>query len=251
MRTVLEPIELRGPEARRPGWSGSRLLAAATLGAWSGMFWFLLGTGRTGLYLSTRTTWIVPVGAVILGLAALGLAASARVVDPAPVRRSQVLLAGALLIPVALVLASPRATLGSFSAGRKASSSGSGLQTYWGTFDRSSEITLSFVTAAQFWPGGTELLAERAGSEVDFVGFVDRDPDTPADEFLLTRFVVSCCVADATVTQVRVVNVPAGAFAVDEWVEVRGQIYPVGTEIIVTADVIEPVPAPDVPYLTP
>lgn len=251
MRTILEPIELHRAVERRRGWSGARLLAAGTLGAWSAVFWFLLVTGRTDLYLSTRTAWIVPLGAVVLGLAAIGLAAAARTVDPSPLRRSRIVLAGALLLPVVLVLASPPATLGSFSAGRKASSSGGGLQTYWGTFDRSSEITLLFVTAAQFWPGGTELLAERAGSEVDFVGFVDRDADTPADEFLLTRFVVSCCVADATVTQVRVVNVPAGAFAVDDWVEVRGQIYPVGTEIIVTADAIEPVPAPDRPYLTP
>ena len=251
MRTVLRPTELHQPVTRGRGWSGARLLAAATLAAWSASFWFLLLTGRIEQYLSTRTARIVPMGAVVLGIAAHGLALASRARDPSPLRRSHVLLTGALLVPVVLVLASPRATLGSFSAGRKASSSGSGLQTYWGTFDRSSDITLLFVTAALFWPGGTELLATRAGSQVDFVGFVDRDADTPADEFLLTRFVVSCCVADATVTQVRVVNVPAGAFAVDDWVQVRGQVYPVGTEVIVTADTIDPVPAPEVPYLTP
>lgn len=236
---------------RRRRWNGVRMVAALTLAAWSGLFWFLMLTGRTDLYLSTRTSWIVPMGAGVLGVVAAGLALSARTTAPPPVRRRHVAVAAALLVPVVLVLASPPATLGSFSASRKASSAGSGLQTYWGTFDRSSDITLLFVTAAQFWPGGTQLLAQRAGSDVDFVGFVDRNVDTPADEFLLTRFVVSCCVADATVTQVRVVNVPAGAFEVDEWVEVRGQIYPVGTEIIVTAATIDPVPTPDVPYLTP
>jgi uncharacterized repeat protein (TIGR03943 family) len=237
--------------AGRRSWSRPRLAAAAVLGAWSATFWFLLLSGRTNLYLSTRTSWIVPTGAIVLGIAAVGMLLAGRVAAPSPIRRGQALTSAALLLPVVLVLASPPATLGSFSAGRKASFSGKGLQTFFGTFDERSEVTLLFVAAAQFWPGGAELLAERAGTDVEFVGFVRRNPDTPADEFLLTRFVVSCCVADATVTQVRVVNVPAGAFADDVWVQVRGQIYPVGTEIIVTADAIEAVPAPEVPYLSP
>ncbi len=52
--------------------------------------------------------------------------------------------------------------------------------------------------------------------------------DTPADEFLLTRYIVTCCVADATTAQVRVVNVPPGKFQANDWVEVRGPIYPLG-----------------------
>jgi uncharacterized repeat protein (TIGR03943 family) len=251
----MKVLDARAASTRRLGgpraWSHPRLATATVLGAWSATFWFLLLSGRTNLYLSTRASWIVPAGAIVLGISAVGILLAGRVGSPRPIRRGQAVTSVALLLPVVLVLASPPSTLGSFSAQRKASFSGKGLQTFFGTFDERSEITLLFVAAAQFWPGGTELLAERAGSDVEFVGFVRRNADTPADEFLLTRFVVSCCVADATVTQVRVVNVPAGAFADDEWVEVRGQIYPVGTEIIVTADTIESVPAPEVPYLSP
>jgi uncharacterized membrane protein YcgQ (UPF0703/DUF1980 family) len=61
---------------------------------------------------------------------------------------------------------------------------------------------------------------------------------------------VSCCVADATVAQVRVVNVTPGAFEDNEWVEVTGTIYPIGREVIVNASTIRGVPRPERPYLS-
>ena len=42
------------------------------------------------------------------------------------------------------------------------------------------------------------------------------------DEFLLTRLIITCCVADATIAQVRVVGVPPGKFASNDWVNVTG-----------------------------
>jgi uncharacterized membrane protein YcgQ (UPF0703/DUF1980 family) len=68
---------------------------------------------------------------------------------------------------------------------------------------------------------------------------------------LLTRYVITCCVADATSAQVRVVNVPPGRFAPDDWVRVTGRIYPLGNEILVDAVSIEEIPRPEAPYLTP
>ncbi len=109
------------------------------------------------------------------------------------------------------------------------------------------------VAAAQTTPEGERALAERAGEPVSFIGFVTRFDDTPADEFLLTRYVVSCCVADATIAQVRVVNVTPGAFAEDEWVQVTGTIFPLGREVIVSAaaDGVVGVSRPARPYLSP
>lgn len=238
-------------EGRASAWSSARIAAAVVLGNWSGFFWFLLLTGRVDLYLSTRTAWIVPVGAVVLGLCALGALASAKMSSPERLTRRGAVLAAALLVPVVLVASSPRSTLGSFSVPKKASAAGAGLWTYWGTFDANSEITLFFVTAALYWDDAAELLSKRAGSNVTFEGFVSREAGTPADEFFLTRFVINCCIADAAVARVRIVNVPPGAFDVDEWVTVSGQIYPVGKQIIVVATSIEKIDAPDVPYLTP
>lgn len=238
------------PHAGQLRWDRSRLVGAAVLGAWSALFCFLLLTSRVGLYLGARTSWIVPVGAVLLGGASLGVFATARTRGAGVLKRREALVGAFLILPVVLVLASPPTTLGTFSASRKTEFSGPGLWTYWGTYDDDSEITLFFVTAAKYWPEAAALLSRRAGSDVAFVGFVDRGPSTPADEFVLARFVVTCCVADAALVSVRVVNVPPGQADEGDWVAVEGQIYPMGNEIILTATSIEPVPAPEDPYLT-
>jgi uncharacterized repeat protein (TIGR03943 family) len=223
---------------------------AVVLGAWAGLFWFLLLTGREAFYLSTRTQWIVPVAAVLLTAAALGRLASARTGAPEPIRRRELLVMAIMVVPVLLVVALPPATLGTFSAGKRAGFAGVGVTTSAGDI-ATGELTLVDVAAGQTTPDGERALAARGGDTVDFVGFVTRYADTPADELLLTRYVVTCCVADATVAQVRVVNVTPGAFEDNDWVEVRGVIYPIGREVIVSATSVDAVDRPDRPYLTP
>ena len=98
---------------------------------------------------------------------------------------------------------------------------------------------------------GAEALAKRAGDDVDFVGVVTRYPDTPVDELLLTRYVITCCVADATIVQVRVVNVPPGKFRRTPGSTRRANTYPLGREVIVNASSIAAVPRPAKPYITP
>ena len=156
-----------------------------------------------------------------------------------------------MVLPVIVVLVLPAATLGTFSAAKKTRFSSVNLKTFYGEITSTSEITLLSVAAGQTSDAGSEALAKRAGSDVDFVGFVTRYPDTPADELLLTRYVITCCVADATITQVRVVNVPPGQFEPNDWIEVKGQIYPLGREVIVNATSVAGVPRPAKPYLTP
>jgi uncharacterized repeat protein (TIGR03943 family) len=238
---------LEAPPARR--WSPARVAGAVVLGAWAGLFWFLLLTGREAFYLSTRTQWIVPVAAVLLTAAAVGRLASARTGAPEPIRRRELVVMAIMVIPVLLVVALPPATLGTFSAGKRAGFAGVGVTTSAGDI-ATGELTLVDVAAGQTTPDGERALAARGGDTVDFVGFVTRYADTPADELLLTRYVVTCCVADATVAQVRVVNVTPGAFEDNDWVEVRGVIYPIGREVIVRADTVQAVDRPDRPYLT-
>lgn len=234
----------------RPGWSPSRVAGAAVLGAWAALFWFLLLSGREALYLSTRTAWVVPVGAILLTAAALGRLAAARVRSPEPMTAREVWVLGLMVVPVVLVLALPPATLGSFSAGKRTGFANAGIATSVGEVG-GGRLTLIDVAAAQTSKEGEEALAKRAGETVDLVGFVIRYPDTPADEFMLTRYIVTCCVADATIAQVRVVNVPPGAFAANQWVDVRGAIYPLGREVILNASSVASVPRPEHPYLTP
>ncbi len=230
-------------------WSASRVGGGVVLSAWAALFWFLLVSGRDAFYLSTRTMWVVPVAATLLSAATIGRLATARSRRPEPLGRRELGVMVAMVVPVLLIVALPPATLGSFSASKRAAFSGAGVEASPSEI-ASGDLTLVDVAAAQTSPEGERALAARAGETVTFVGFVTRYDDTPADEFLLTRYVVSCCVADAMVAQVRVVNVTPGAFADGDWVEVAGSIYPLGREVIVDASTVSAVARPPRPYLS-
>ena len=236
-----------GPRRR---WSPGGLAGALVLAAWAGLFWFLWVSGREAFYLSTRTDWVVPIAAVLLTAATVGRLASARVVVPRPLPTRELWIMGLMVVPVVLVLFAPVTTLGTFSASKRAGFSGAGFSASAGDIG-SGELTLIDVAAAETSPEGERALAKRAGENVSFVGFVSIRDDTPADEFLLARYVVTCCVADATIAEVRVVNVTPGQFENEDWVQVTGTIFPIGREVIVDASDIAAVERPDHPYLTP
>lgn len=233
----------------KPRWSPARLVVGLVLGGWAFLFWFLLATGRTGLYLSTRTAWLVPLGGVLMTLAALGRLASARTTVRQHLQPKEQWFLGLVALPVVLILVLPPATLGTFAAGKRSSFSGvTGVITP-GDFEHG-PLTMVHVAAAQSNAEDLAKLRKRAGEQIDFQGLVVRNADTPADELLLTNFIVTCCVADATTAQVRVVNVPPGAFNDGQWVEVTGRIYPLGREIIVAASTVTEIATPKEPYIT-
>jgi putative membrane protein len=248
-----EPANAVAAPSRRRPWSPARLGGGLVLAAWASMFWWLFLTGRVNLYLSTNTSWVVPVGAVLLTAAAVGRLLSARASEGEPLGRREQVVMALMVVPVILVMVLPPATLGAFSASKKTSfSPGVTLSSsFYDDITSTSRITLLSVAAAQTSNAGARALAQRAGSDVDFVGVASREANTPADEFLLTRYVITCCVADATIVQVRVVDVPPGAAQPNDWVEVKGQIYPLGRTMLVDAASVRTVPRPSRPYLTP
>jgi uncharacterized repeat protein (TIGR03943 family) len=190
------------------------------------------------------------VGAALLTAAGAGLIVSGRVRSPRPIGSREAWVMGLMVVPVVTILALPPATLGSFSASRRPGFSSAGFGGAQAD-PGSGPLTLVDVAAAQYSDAGKQALARRAGEQVDFIGIVTRFADTPAGEFLLTRYIVTCCVADATTAQVRVVNVPPGKFQANDWVEVEGAIYPLGKQVIVNAASVEAVTPPARPYLTP
>jgi uncharacterized repeat protein (TIGR03943 family) len=246
-RTGARPLSEARPAKR---WSPTRVAGSLVLAAWAGLFWFLWFTGREAFYLSTRTDWVVPVAALLLTAATVGRLASARVSTPKPLAARELWIMGLMVVPVVLVLFAPVTTLGTFSAGKRSSFNGTAFAASAGDI-ASGELTLIDVAAGETSPEGERALAKRAGESVSFVGFVSIRDDTPADEFLLARYVVTCCVADATIAEVRVVNVTPGQFANEDWVQVTGTIFPIGREVIVDASDIAQVERPDHPYLTP
>ena len=95
--------------------------------------------------------------------------------------------------------------------------------------------------------------AALAGQRADVIGFVYRDARFGADEFMVARFTVSCCVADAAPVGL-VVRWPDGAaLPTDQWVEVQGR-FEVGvfngrSMPILVAETITKTKQPPQPYL--
>jgi putative membrane protein len=229
-------------------WSPARVATGLVLATWAALFWTLLATGRTFLYLSSRTAWLVPMGAAIFSLAAIGRLATARTVGDEPLDRRSAWTLGAIAMPVVLILALPPATLGSFSVGKRATFGGSAI----GATARDVTGPLDFVDigAAQSFPAAMRQLEDRAGEPITLEGFVTKEASAP-DQILLTRYIVTCCVADATIAQVRIVGLRPDDYTDDEWLRVTGNVYPVGREVLVAGTAAEEIPVPEQPYLTP
>lgn len=226
--------------------SAPRVAAGLALGAWAGLFWFLSIAERTSLYLSSRTAWLVPLGAALASLAALGRLTTARVRHPERLGARETWMLGVVVLPVVLLLTVPPATLDSYAVDRRSSSAGIGSSARI----VSGPIDLVDIAAARAVIDAEAALRARAGERVTIEGFVTEESGE-ADRFQLTRFVITCCVADATISYVTVVDAPPGGFHTDEWVRVIGPIYPLGSDILVQAESIETIEPPDEPYLTP
>jgi uncharacterized repeat protein (TIGR03943 family) len=102
----------------------------------------------------------------------------------------------------------------------------------------------------------TPDLSTLEGSEVHIEGFVYHDDSRYGEEyFLATRFVVSCCTADASALALLVHWPQAAELETDQWVEVRGVLADGDVEgwrpPIVTAETITPIDIPSHPYLYP
>jgi putative membrane protein len=231
-------------------WSPARVWTGAALAAWAGLFWFVLVEGRTSLYLSSRTAWLIPLGGMLATAAAVGRLASARTTRPEPLGRREAWTLGLVVMPVVILLAMPPSTLGTYAAGRRSSFVGAGVSASSGDLD-SGTITLIDVAAAQSSKLGQAALQRHAGDPVSFEGLVTADPGAGPGEFLLTRFIITCCVADATIAQVKVVDAPPGHLDDNSWVRVTGKLYPLGSDVLVDATDVTSIDQPAQPYLTP
>lgn len=93
------------------------------------------------------------------------------------------------------------------------------------------------------------------GQKATVVGFVYRDEAFASDQFMVSRFIVSCCVADATVLGLVVSWPGSAALPLDTWVEVHGTFrqrrFEGTSKPILIADSVTPTVAPGQPYLYP
>lgn len=97
--------------------------------------------------------------------------------------------------------------------------------------------------------------AAHTGKEATIIGFVYRDERYSADTFMVGRFIVSCCVADAAPVGLVVRWPEANSLPTDQWIEVKGHFEPGnfnGFEMpFLIADSIETIDPPIQPYLYP
>ncbi|MCS7039577.1 MAG: TIGR03943 family protein [Anaerolineae bacterium] len=92
------------------------------------------------------------------------------------------------------------------------------------------------------------------GQEAHVVGFVYRDERFETEtSFMVTRFAITCCVADATAVGLLVRWPQAGELATDTWVEVRGRfalgVFQGQSLPVLVAESVTPVEPPAQPYL--
>ena len=93
------------------------------------------------------------------------------------------------------------------------------------------------------------------GQSVDVIGFVYRDPRNGADQFWVSRFTISCCVADATAIGMLVQSEQAASLKNDSWVRVTGKLdvgeFAGEKAPVILPDKVTPTDQPDNPYLYP
>jgi uncharacterized repeat protein (TIGR03943 family) len=92
-----------------------------------------------------------------------------------------------------------------------------------------------------------------SGQEARVIGFVYRDERFGESQFLVGRFIVSCCVADASPIGLIVQGEEAADFEDDQWIEISGHFETgmfEGEETpILIIDTIEAIEPPAQPYL--
>lgn len=101
----------------------------------------------------------------------------------------------------------------------------------------------------------SETPAEFNGQEVDVTGFVYREPAFLPEDFMVSRFTMSCCVADAFAIGLPVTYEGAREFTDGVWVRVKGRLqasdFDENFVPIVYATSVEVIEQPKQPYLYP
>lgn len=96
---------------------------------------------------------------------------------------------------------------------------------------------------------------EYDGQAADVVGFVFRDIRLKDGQFMVARFSLTCCVADAVALGMLVEWPDASKVPDNTWVRVRGKVYVSQLEgqtvPMIRAESVEAIPQPEQPYLFP
>ena len=242
----------------------ARYARVLALLAWAGFFVWLWASEERVRYLGARTYWVVSFGAITLGICALAFAIvvirSGRTGPRLAGREAAGL--GVVILPLLAVLVVPSGTLGAAAAVKKAAQAAAPVSRpeppqpgraqapsappRTGVVESFSE--LAYVSRDR---GEASRLGVVPGLRARLVGFVVHLETTPEGHFELTRFAISCCVADAVPQFVPVDHRAVGThFPDDGWYEVSGTLVAgAGGTLVLRASRVEEVPVPQQAYV--
>jgi uncharacterized repeat protein (TIGR03943 family) len=222
----------------------------AVLCAWAGFFAYLWIGGESSRYLGPRTYWVVPLGAIGLSFAAVVLAFRGRRVGPTAPSGRELGGAAVMILPLLAVVAVPSPQLGSLAAGRKSTATGVGVAAAGLAPVPEPDGPVSFREI--HWAERSEQYAAEAGiiagTRAHLVGFVTSSEEA-SGEFVLARFYISCCAADALPYSVTVDGGGKGSYPADTWLEIDGSLEETGDGLVLDASTVARVAEPDDPYL--
>jgi uncharacterized repeat protein (TIGR03943 family) len=242
------------------------LLKALVLAASGLMLYQKVGSGTVAFYINQRFEWLVLAGALIY--LALALTLLYRLITPASKTLTEQVLGPArssftswsavliLALPALIGAVAPARPLGASAI----ESRGVGLQ--------SAPASAGGTTVKRAPTGPRTILdwlreisasgdpATLSGQQADVIGFVYRDDPRFSDkQFMVSRFTVACCVADASALGLIVETDELGAFKQDQWVRVVGRFstgqFANETVPVIKAEKIEATEQPAAPYLYP
>ena len=218
----------------------------------------LIVTGHLTNYINLRFAWLAYLAAVIfflLGLVSLHHLLGSPSDEPRQAHHHSHITWGMLAVvafPLLLAISIPSRPLGVEAVNGGISLNPVGVDQA-STFTRHPLDRNILDWLREF--GRASTPAALNGQPVDVIGFVYRQPDFADNEFMASRFTMSCCVADAYPIGMPVRFDSAQDFPTGAWVRVQGKLKAsdFGDDFVpvVQASRIEIAAEPDQPYLYP
>lgn len=242
----------------RPGFgNSSSRWRGAVLGAWAAGLAALLTAGRYSLFIRAALWPLLLASLLILLLFLLAMIARPAQAGRGPIQAATWIRGGMLLLPLFymsdLMSAGAASGLNSFALEKRSLGLGSasdslavGSDADATTGDANKLVSLGYIAKHLHRLIGTRVLTDAR---------VYRDPTLTGGEIAAYRFVVVCCAADAMPIEVVVHSPKTAGFKNDEWIRIGGTLrieVKDGSQVpVIEADQVDPIAAPDEPYLSP